>query len=65
MYLGIILVYATSTTVYSDLFFVNLMCIVAYIELGSYFEEKTLHKRFGAVYAVYVSQTKRYIPFLR
>ena len=65
MYLGIILVYATSTTVYSDLFFVSLMCIIAYIELGSYFEEKTLHKRFGGDYAIYVSQTKRYIPFLR
>lgn len=65
MYLGIILVYVTSTTVYSDLFLANLVCIVAYIELGSYFEEKSLHRRFGADYADYVTKTKRYIPFLR
>ena len=65
MYLGIILVFITSVTIYTELFFVNLICIVFYIELGSYFEEKSLYRKFGDQYSEYVKTTKKYFPLLR
>jgi methanethiol S-methyltransferase len=65
MYLGIILVYATSTTVYSELYFANLFSIILYIEVGSHFEEKTLIKRFGKCYLEYMKTTRKYIPWVR
>lgn len=65
MYLGIVLVYITSTTIYSDLYFVNLFSIILYIDIGSYFEEKSLIKKFGDNYIVYQSKTFKYFPFLR
>ena len=65
MYLGIILVYISSTTIYTDIFFVNVFCILAYIEIGSYFEEKTLLKKFGREYEQYQTLTKKYIPFIK
>ena len=65
MYLGIILLYLTSTTIYSDVFLVNLFSIIFYVELGSYFEEKTLVRKFGLTYKIYKLKTNKYIPFLR
>lgn len=65
MYLGIILVYLSSTTIYTDIFFVNVFCILAYIEIGSYFEEKTLLKKFSREYEQYQTLTKKYIPFIK
>ncbi len=38
MYLGIILVYISSYTIYNEMFFVNLFCIIFYIEIGSFYE---------------------------
>ena len=65
MYLGIILVYLTSTTIYTDLFLVNLFSIIIYIEVGSHFEEKSLLQKFGSQYFEYQASTKKYFPFLR
>ncbi len=65
MYLGIILVFISSTTIYTDLFFVNLFCILTYIEIGSYFEEKSLMNKFGKKYINYKQVTKSYIPGIR
>lgn len=65
MYLGIILVFISSTTIYTDLFFINITCIIFYIEIGSYFEEKSLVRKFGNSYIEYQKKTKRYIPKLR
>ncbi len=65
MYLGIILVYLSSTTIYTDIFFVNAFCRLAYIEIGTYFEEKTLLNRFSSEYEQYQTLTKKYIPFKR
>ena len=65
MYLGIILVYLTSTTIYSDVFFVNVVSILIYIDIGSYFEEKTLIRKFGASYINFQSKTNKFIPFIR
>ena len=65
MYLGILLVFISSTTTYTDLFFINLISIVFYIEVGSYFEEKSLIKQFGSNYLEYQNITKKYLPGLR
>ena len=65
MYLGIILVYITSSTVYSNIYFANLFSIIFYIDLGSYFEEKTLIRKFGNIYKEYQLKSKKFIPFLR
>ena len=65
MYLGIILVYITSHTIFTELFFVNLLCIIFYIEIGSYFEEKTLLKKFGNKYKIYKKNTYKYLPFVK
>ena len=65
MYFAILLVFVSSTTTYTDLFFVNLISIVTYIEIGSYFEEKSLIKKFGPDYVEYQNTTKRYLPGIR
>ena len=65
MYFGIILVYITSTTIYSDIFIANLFSIIFYIDIGSFFEEKTLVRKFGNAYKIYKQQTKKYLPLLR
>ncbi len=65
MYLGIILVYIFSHTVFSQMFFINLTCIIFYVEIGSYFEEKTLIRKFGKKYDVYKTSTYKYLPFIR
>jgi protein-S-isoprenylcysteine O-methyltransferase Ste14 len=65
MYFGIILVYIFSHTIFTELFLINLGCILLYIEIGSYYEEKSLIKKFGKEYLLYKSKTYKYIPFLR
>lgn len=65
MYLGIILVYLTSTSSYNELYFINLACIIFYIEVGSFYEERSLIEKFGDSYVLYQSQTAKYIPFIR
>lgn len=65
MYLGIILVFITSTTIYSDIFIANLLSIIFYIDIGSFFEEKSLVRKFGISYNNYKLQTKKYLPLLR
>lgn len=65
MYLGILMVYISSHTIFTQLFFINLICITFYIEIGSYYEEKTLIKKFGENYKKYQLSTFKYLPFLR
>ena len=65
MYFGIILVYITSTTFYTTTFFINIICIVVYIEIGSYYEEKSLIFNFKQEYIDYKAKTFKYIPFIR
>ena len=65
MYLGILLVFVSSTTKYTDIFFINLISILFYIEVGSYFEEKSLIKKFGSNYLEYQSITRKYLPGVR
>ncbi len=65
MYLGIILVYVFSHTIFTEIFFINLFCIILYIEIGAYYEEKSLLKQFGEKYKNYKSRTYKYIPFFR
>ena len=65
MYLGILMVYISSHTIFTQLFFINLICITFYIEIGSYYEEKTLLKKFGEDYKKYQFSTFKYLPFIR
>ena len=65
MYLGILLVYATSTTIYTELFFINFLSLLIYVEIGSYFEEKSLVRQFGDQYKNYMKVTKKYFPLVR
>ena len=65
MYLAIIFTYFFSTSIYTPIFFVNLICIIMYVEIGLYYEEKTLIKVFKDEYLEYRKRTYRYFPFLR
>lgn len=65
MYLAIIFTYFFSTSIYTPIFFINLFCIIAYVEIGLYYEEKTLVKVFKNQYIDYQKNTYRYFPFLR
>ena len=65
MYLGILMVYISSHTIFTQLFFINLICITFYIEIGSYYEEKTLLKKFGEDYKKYQFSSFKYLPFIR
>jgi protein-S-isoprenylcysteine O-methyltransferase Ste14 len=62
MYLGILLSLATATTFYSQKVLLNLICLVLYIDLGSYYEEKQLVRIFGVQYEKYQRHTSKYIP---
>ena len=53
MYLAIIFTYLFSTSIYTPIFFVNLFCIIMYVEIGLYYEEKTLIKVFKDEYIEY------------
>tara|TARA_B100000579_G_scaffold402507_1_gene385790 strand:- start:336 stop:941 length:606 start_codon:yes stop_codon:yes gene_type:complete len=65
MYLAIIFTYFFSTSVYTPIFFVNLICIIMYVEIGLYYEEKTLVRLFKDEYIEYRKKTFRYLPFVR
>ena len=65
MYLAIIFTYFFSTSIYTPIFFVNLFCIILYVEIGLYYEEKTLTNVFKDEYIEYRKRTYRYFPFLR
>ena len=65
MYFAILLVFVSSSTTYTDLFFINLISILLYIEIGSYYEEKSLIKKFGSDYLKYQSITNKYLPGVR
>jgi protein-S-isoprenylcysteine O-methyltransferase Ste14 len=65
MYLGIVLVYISSSTIFNEMFFINLLCIICYIEVGSFYEEKTLLITFKTKYKNYQLKTYKYLPFIR
>ena len=65
MYLAIIFTYFFSTSVYTSIFFVNLICIIMYVEIGLYYEEKTLIRVFNDEYIEYRKKTFRYLFFVR
>ena len=60
-----IFTYFFSTSIYTPIFFVNLFCIILYVEIGLYYEEKTLTNVFKDEYIEYRKRTYRYFPFLR
>ena len=65
MYLGIILSLVTATGVYTEKIVLNLICLIVYVEIGSYFEEKQLIRLFGDAYRRYQATTGKYFPIPR
>ena len=62
MYLGIILSLVTATGVYTEKIVLNLICLILYVEIGSYYEEKQLVRLFGDAYRNYQATTLKYLP---
>ena len=62
LYLGIILSFLGSSNVVSEKFIINLISIVAYIYVGSFFEEKQLVRSIGAPYLAYQKEVPRILP---
>lgn len=62
MYLGIILSLVTATGIYTEKILLNLICLLLYVEVGSYFEEKQLVRLFGDAYRKYQTTTSKYLP---
>jgi protein-S-isoprenylcysteine O-methyltransferase Ste14 len=62
MYVGIILSLMTATGVYTEKLVLNLICLLLYVEIGSYFEEKQLVRLFGDAYCKYRTTTPKYLP---
>jgi hypothetical protein len=62
LYLGIILSFLGSSNVVSEKFIINLISIVAYIYVGSFFEEKQLVRSIGAPYLAYQKEVSRILP---
>lgn len=62
MYLGIILSLVTATGIYTEKIVVNLICLILYVEIGSYYEEKQLVRLFGNAYREYQVTTSKYLP---
>jgi len=62
MYLGIILSLVTATGIYTEKIVLNLICLILYVEIGSYYEEKQLVRLFGDAYREYQTTTSKYFP---
>jgi protein-S-isoprenylcysteine O-methyltransferase Ste14 len=62
MYLGIILSLVTATGIYTEKIVLNLICLILYVEIGSYYEEKQLVRLFGDAYRNYQTTTSKYLP---
>jgi protein-S-isoprenylcysteine O-methyltransferase Ste14 len=62
MYLGIILSLVTATGIYTEKIVLNLVCLILYVEIGSYYEEKQLVRLFGNAYRKYQMTTSKYLP---
>lgn len=62
MYLGIILSLVTATGIYTEKIVLNLVCLILYVEVGSYYEEKQLVRLFGESYRKYQITTSKYLP---
>ena len=62
MYLGIILSLVTATGIYTEKIALNLLCLILYVEIGSYYEEKQLVRLFGDAYRKYQTTTSKYLP---
>ena len=62
MYLGIILSLLTTTGIYTEKVVLNLVLLLLYVEVGSYYEEKQLVRLFGDAYRHYQTTTAQYLP---
>ena len=62
MYLGIILVFLSSSAIYTEKTILNLICLIIYIEAGVYFEEKQLIREYKDVYINYKKKVPKINP---
>ena len=65
MYLAIVLNLLLSTTIYTEIFFINIFFLFLYIQIGIYFEERQLIKVHGIQYINYLKKTPKLFPFIK
>ena len=63
MYLGIILVFLSSSAIYTEKTILNLICLIIYIEIGVYFEERLLIREYKDDYISYKNNVPKINPF--
>ena len=63
MYLGIILVFLSSSAIYTEKTILNLICLIIYIEIGVYFEERQLIREYKDDYISYKNNVPKINPF--
>jgi protein-S-isoprenylcysteine O-methyltransferase Ste14 len=52
----------TATGIYTEKIVLNLILLLLYVEVGSYYEEKQLVRLFGDAYRTYQVTTSKYVP---
>ena len=62
MYLGIILVFISSSSVFTEKTILNLLCLIIYIEAGIYYEERQLIREYKENYINYKKNTPKINP---
>tara|TARA_B100001057_G_scaffold204846_1_gene205546 strand:+ start:6012 stop:6647 length:636 start_codon:yes stop_codon:yes gene_type:complete len=65
MYFSIFLYYMSHTVTYDEKYFFNFFCLILYTNIGVYFEEKQLSKKFGSLYDEYKKQVPKLIPKIK
>mgnify|MGYP003328182269 FL=1 len=65
MYFSIILYYMSHTVIYDEKYFFNFFCLILYTNIGVYYEEKQLSKKFGSPYDEYKKQVPKLIPKIK
>ena len=63
MYLGIILVFLTSSAIFTEKSVLNLLCLIIYIEIGIFFEERQLVREYKNEYVEYQKTVPKINPF--
>ena len=62
MYLGIILVFISSSSIFTEKTILNLLCLIIYIEAGIYYEERQLIREYKENYINYKKNTPKINP---
>ena len=65
MYLAIILYYLSHTVIFDEKYIFNFLCLILYTNIGIYFEEKQLSKKFGQSYDKFITEVPKIIPRIK